>query len=282
MFSFSFPQHIIIYSLVVLLYLFFEIIIRYYKNLIKKEYHSKKELIHSSEEAEAVSFQHFNTLQTLDIVRIIVFVLFVFILLSIADVRTFSFLAVTIGAIIITLRDYVISLFSYVYVLAHFDVGDDIKIGQVLGGIVRIRPLNVYVAGKDTHGDFNGILHQIPNSKFITEIVERQEIKDRDYRCLTLNVLYSDELFEEKFSIWLAKLKKQLDLTLSKRSLKDVGNYKSYAGIRYKIHYDYDEGGLVIVSISFISRTKNAAIKKEEIIEYIETIKRMGVYKKDR
>ncbi|MBP6949212.1 MAG: hypothetical protein KBC41_03805 [Candidatus Pacebacteria bacterium] len=273
-FSFSFPSHSVLYAIVFFVYVFFEFFIRTYKSSLKKEYHNKKELIHSSEEAERVSIQHFNTLQTIDITRIIVLVAVVGIFLSIADIRTFSFLAVTVGAIIISLRDYIISLVSYIYVLANFDIGDDVKVSLVLGEIVRIRPLTTSIAGKDKHGDFNGILHHIPNSKFIVEMVERQEIKNNNYRCVTLEALYSNEFFKENFSVWLGNLKKYLDTILPKRSLKDVGNYKSYAGIQYKIHYDYDEDGKIVVSISFISRTKNAAHKKEEIIEFIETTRR--------
>jgi hypothetical protein len=282
MFNFSFPIHTLAYIICLVPYLIFELSIRSYRESLKKAYRDKKELIHSSEEAESVSLEHFNRLQNIDITRIVVFLLLAVILLSIADVRTFSFIAVTIGAIVITLRDYVISLFSYLYVLANFDIGDDIRIGQVLGGIVRIRPLTVSVAGKDTYGDFNGILHRIPNSKFITEIVERQEIKDNNYKCVNLQAIYSNELFEDTFSVWLTNLKKYLDGALTKRSLKDVGNYKTYAGIKYKLFYNYNEDGEIVISISFISRIKNAALRKEEIIEYIESTRRVWVGKSQK
>lgn len=274
MFNFSFPLHTLTYAICFVPYIIFEIAVRSYKQKLKNEYRAKKESIHSSEEAEKVSLEHFNQLQNIDITRIVVGVALLVVILSVADVRTFSFLAVAIGAIIITLRDYVISLVSYVYVLANFDIGDDIKIGHVLGGIVRIRPLNVSIAGKDAHGDFNGILHHIPNSKFVTEVVERQEIKDNNYRAVTLEALYSNELFEDAFSIWLTKLKEHLDEVFTKRSLKDVGNYKTYAGIKYKLYYTYNEDGDIVVSISFIARTKNATLRKEEIIAYIETLRR--------
>jgi hypothetical protein len=168
---------------------------------------------------------------------------------------------------------YIIQLIN-VYVLANYDIGDDVKIGVVLGEIVRIRPLMTSIAGKDKQGDFDGGLHHIPNSKFITETVERQEIKNNNYRRVTLQALYSNEFFVEEFSSWLTNLKKYLDETLVKRSLKDVGNYKSYVGIKYKLHYDYDDDGNIVISISFIARTKNAALRKEEIIEYIESTRR--------
>ena len=279
MFNFSFPVHTLTYVICFVPYIIFEIAVRSYKEKLKNEYRDKKESIHSSEEAEKVSLEHFNKLQNIDITRIGVSILLLVIILSVADVRTFSFLAVAIGAIIITLRDYVISFVSYVYVLANFDIGDDVKIMSALGGIVRIRPLTVSIAGKDAYGDFNGILHHIPNSKFVTEVVERREIKDHNYRLVTLEALYSNELFADTFSVWLVNLKKHLDTALTKRSLKDVGNYKTYAGIKYKLYYDYNEDGDIVISISFISRTKNAVHRKEEIIEYIESTRRAWVGK---
>lgn len=272
--DFVFPIHTLAYIGFFVAYIVFELCIRFYKNNLKKEFRAKKELIHSGEEAELVSLEHFNRLQNADIVRIIVTIVLLIAVLSVADLRTFSFLAVTLGAIIISLRDYIISLISYIYVLANYDIGDDVKVGLVLGEIVRIRPLMTSIAGKDKHGDFDGGLHHVPNSKFITETVERQEIKNNNYRRVTLQALYSNEFFIEQFSPWLTNLKKHLDDTLVKRSLKDVGNYKSYVGIKYKLHYDYDDDGNIVVSISFISRTKNAALRKEEIIEYIESMRR--------
>ncbi len=272
--NFVFPIHTLAYIGLAVVYVVFELCIRWYKNRLKKEFRAKKELIHSGEEAELVSLDHFNKLQNADIVRIILTIILLIAVLSIADLKTFSFLAVTLGAIIISLRDYIISLVSYVYVLANYDIGDDVKIGVVLGEIVRIRPLMTSIAGKDKQGDFDGGLHHIPNSKFITETVERQEIKNNNYRRVTLQALYSNEFFVEEFSSWLTNLKKYLDETLVKRSLKDVGNYKSYVGIKYKLHYDYDDDGNIVISISFIARTKNAALRKEEIIEYIESTRR--------
>lgn len=274
MLYFSFPIHTLAYIICLVPYIIFELYIRYYKENLKKEYRSKKEAINSSEDAEIFTIEHFNKLQSLDIARMVIFVLLVMVLLSVADVSTFSFLAVTIGAIIITIRDYLTSLIAYPYILANFDIGDDIKINSVLGSIVRIQPLIVSLAGKDAYGESTGILHQIPNSKFIIDIVERQEIKNHNYRCVNLQILYSNELFKNVFSVWLTDIKKYLDEVLTKRTLKDVGNYKTYSGVRYKLYYNYNEKGEIVVSVSFISRTKNSALKREEIIEYIESTKK--------
>ncbi len=275
LFNFNFSKDILILLFCILIYIVFELGIRYKKNSIKRKYRERKGTIHSGGEAEQVSLEHFNKLQSLDITRIAAILLLIVIIFSFANVTSFSFLAVALGAIIITLRDYVLSLISYVYVLANFDIGDDIKIGQVLGSIVRIRPLMVSIAGKNSYGDLDGALYHIPNSKFISEIVERQEIKDHNYKCVSLEVIYSNELFEDMFSVWLKNLKKHLDDIFTKRSLKDVGNYKTYAGIKYKLFYNYNEDGDIVVNISFITRIKNAATKKEEIIEYVESTRRL-------
>lgn len=271
---FSLSSHTVIYIGCFILYALFELLIRVVKNKHKKEYRIKKETIHSLEETEQLSLEHFNRLQTLDITRIVAFAGILVVVLSVADIKTFSFLAVTLGAIIISLRDYIISLISYVYVLAHFDIGDDIKVGAMLGEIVRIRPLTTAVAGKDKYGDFDGVLYHIPNSKFITDVVERQEMKNNAHRRINLEAIYSQEIYKDIFSVWINNLKKELDETLPKHSLKEVGNFKSYAGLRYKFRYDYNEDGDIVVTISFIARPKNALSLKETIISYIETTKK--------
>jgi hypothetical protein len=194
-------------------------------------------------------------------------------LIAFYDVRAFSFFAVALGAIIIALRDVIISLLAYPHVVLVYDIGDDIRVNGLFGEIVRVQPFSTHIAGKDERGDYDGKLHAIPNAKFLLESVERQEIKNSNQRRVVLHALYKQEEYRDAFDVWLLTLKKVLDESLPKRSLKDVGNFKSYAGMKYKLHYDYDEDGYVLVIISFISSTKTALSKKEAIISFIESTK---------
>jgi hypothetical protein len=195
------------------------------------------------------------------------------VLIALYDIRAFSFFAFALGAFIIALRDVLISLLAYPHIIISYDIGDDVRIGGVLGEIVRVRPLSTQLAGKDDNGDYNGKLQIIPNSKFFLEMVERQEIKNGNQRMVTVSAMYNREEQIKSFDEWLTSLKNMLDQTLSKRSLKEVGNFKSYAGLRYKLHYEYDKHGIILAKISFISKTRAALEKKEKIVMYLESIK---------
>ena len=265
--------HVKILMITFFVIVFLESVLYLYRSAITEQYKSKKSEILSSEEAERESLRYFSKLHIVSIVRMMYFFILVMILIATYDIRAFSFFAVAFGAIIIALRDVIISLLAYTHVVFSYDIGDDIRISGVFGEIVRVRPLSTQIAGKDERGDYNGKLQIIPNSKFLLETIERQEIKNGTHRIVTLQALYNREEYVDPFSEWLPLLKSTLDTILSKRSLKDVGNFKSYAGIKYKLHYDYDKDGYVIITISFISSTKTALDKKEKIIAFIESTK---------
>ena len=250
-----------------------EVTLLSYRRFIVKKYKHKKSTILSPEEAEKETLTYFSKLHIISIVRVLYVSVIVMFLLALYDVRAFSFFAVALGAIIIALRDVIISLLAYPHVVLAYDIGDDIRIQSILGEVVRVRPLSVQLAGKDNNGDYDGKLHTIPNARFLLEPIERQEIKNSNQRRVVIRALYKGEECEQSFDAWLSTLKGMLDETLPKRSLKDVGNFKSYAGMKYKLHYDYDEDGYVLVAISFISSTKTALPKKESIISFIESTK---------
>jgi hypothetical protein len=251
----------------------FETILYRYKLGVQKEYSKRKTDILSSEEAEKASLQYFSKLHIVGVVRACYFFAISMTLISAYNIRAFSFFALAFGAIIIALRDVIISLLAYPHVVLGYDIGDDIYVNGVLGEIVRIKPLSTQLAGKNKKGDFNGRLHNIPNSRFLLDMVERQEIKNLSYRKSELEVLFVPEQYKHTFTAWLEELKEKLDSMLRKRSLKEVGNFKSHAGMRYKLDYDYNEDGFLIVTISFITSVKNAALKKEEIVSYVESTK---------
>lgn len=251
-----------------------ELILGWYKLKVSREYKEKKKAITEIEEAERESVRYFSKLHSISIVRISYIGVLALILIALYDIRAFSFVAVAFGAILIALRDVIVSLLSFPHILIHYDIGDDIKIGGVLGEIVRFKTFSVHLAGKDDNGDYNGKLHIVPNIKFVTEIVEQQEIKNSTYRRVTLKALYNKEEYVDEFSVWLPKLKETLSDILHTRSMNEVGNYKTYAGLAYKLSYDFDEDGLIIVTISFIARGKVTSEKKEDIVSYIESTKK--------
>lgn len=267
---FSIPHiQVLIISVIVVFAL--EVVLYNYRKSVKEEYRGQKPEVLSIEEAERVSLHYFSKLHIVGLVRTSYSIVIIMTLIAVYDIRAFSFFAVAFGAIIIALRDVIVSVIAYPHVVLSYDIGDDVRVGGVFGEIVRVRLLSTQLAGKDERGEHNGKLHIIPNSRFLLESVEKQEIKNRSYRKIELCPVFNPEEYEITFTEWLPLLKTKLDATLTKRSLKDVGNFKSHAGMRYKLHYDYDKDGYVVVHISFISSSKTAFEKKEQIINFIES-----------
>ncbi len=129
------------------------------------------------------------------------------------------------------------------------------------------------MSGKDEDGEYNGKLHRIPNFSFIGQKVELQDLKTDDYRRVVLKSIYINDDFTDSFSVWLEKLRLFLDEKLPQRHLGKVGNYKGYTGTKYKVNFDYNEKGEVVVRISFVAHYPQNIELKEAIIEFIESLK---------
>ena len=96
-------------------------------------------------------------------------------------------------------------------------------------------------------------------------------MKTSDYTRVVLSFIFKRDDYERKFKDWLLDFRKMLDELLPYRSLKKVGNYKSYAGVKYKLNYDYNDKGEILIKLSFITKPGDPAVdRKEEIIDFIE------------
>jgi hypothetical protein len=107
--------------------------------------------------------------------------------------------------------------------------------------------------------------------------IEKQELKMSSFRRVAIKALYEPDAFNLPFNEWLAGLKIFLDETLPLRKLGSVGHFRGYAGIKYKINYEYNDLGKVMVTIAFVSSASSALYKKETIILFIEGTKKHHV-----
>lgn len=252
-----------------------EISIRLLKRRTKYAYSHDTKEITDTHELELVTIRFFKKMQTLDLLRLGAFVFAGLVALLIYDVQAFSYIVVALGALVIVMKENVNSIAAYFYILSHYDVGDDVKINGNLGEIIRIRPLSLALAGKDESGDYNGKLFQIPNFMLLQQIVEVQELKSQNYQRVLVKAVFNAEKFSDSFEVWLAKLKDFLTGELPQRKLGDVGHYRGFAGKKFKLNYDYDADGEVFVHISFISSPSKALERKETIVGYIESTRKV-------
>jgi hypothetical protein len=274
--EYSLNQHIgaIIFIIV---FLILEIFLRRYKHKKKNEYEKKKPSLESLEDIEEVSLEYYKDLQHLDVVRFASIVLGIISVLAMYNVQAFNILAVATGAFILALRESFASLVAYFYILANYKLGDDLRVGVALGEVVRVKPLYIELAGKDENGEYNSKLFHVPNFMFFNQLVEQVKLKSDDYRKVNIQALYSQDTFHMSFADFTSQIESYLDRLLPKRQMTKVGYFRGYAGVRYKLNFDYNDKGEIVVKISFIARSQKAVEFKESIICFIEELKHVSL-----
>lgn len=259
---------------VILLIGVFQLVTAIYKRKIKKEFNKKKLILEKFEDVEKESIDFYSRNQSIDLFRFISYFIIIAASLLIFNVQAFSVFAIAVGAFIVILKDPIISTVSYIFLVSQYDIGNDIRVNGVLGEVVRIKIFYLGLAGKDEMGEYNGKFFVIPNHLFFQSIVERQELKTSDYTRVVLNFIFKREDYDKNFKDWLTNFRQMLDELLPYRSLKKVGNYKSYAGVKYKLNYSYNDSGEILIKLSFITKPGDPAVdRKEEIIDFIESSK---------
>ncbi len=266
--------HYVAAALILIVFIGLEFFLQRLKQTKRKEYEIKKAAIESVEEIEALSIEHYRQLQSIDSIRFIFITIGIVSILSVFNVQALNILAVATGALILALRESFTSFVAYFYILSNYKLGDDIRINGALGEIVGIKPLYTSIAGKDENGEYNSKLNFVPNFMFLSQTIEQQQLKSDDYRNVLLQLLYTRDLFIDPFDLWLEKLESKLDELLPKRILTKVGHFKSYAGVKYKLHFDYNDKGEVVVRLSFIAKSSKAQDFKESIIKFVEQLKK--------
>jgi len=239
----------------------------------KAAYDASKKVITAFTEIEAASLAYYRKRQMLGILRAATYVAAILFAALLYDIQTFGFLALAFSALVIIQKENINSLFAYVFVLSNFHVGDDIRIGEWLGEIVRVTPLQTVLSGKEENGESNGQRIVIPNYKLVSEIVTEQELKSNTYRRIVVRALYEHGTFDVEFSVFVQRVRAFLDEFLPKRNLDQVGNFRSFAGAQYKLSFEYDENGRILVRIAFISRPHDVTGRREEIIKFVEEMR---------
>ena len=258
---------------IIIFFSIIEIVLRFSKSRIGAEYEIKRDQVERFGDIEKDTIVFYRRNQTLDVVRVISALFGITIALVVFDIKALNILAIATGALIIILKDQILSFLGYFYVISVYDIGDDLRIGGVLGEVVRFKPFFTALAGKDDSGEYNGRLLYIPNHKIMSEYVEEQEIKTNTYRRINLNAVYNHTAFADTFPIWIQKVRGFLDETLPMQTARTVGNYKGFTGSRYKLRFDYNEHGEVIIAISYVAKPPKTSEYKEKIIEYIEGLR---------
>ena len=188
----------------------------------------------------------------------------------------FSFFAIWVWAIIITFKEIILSFFGYFYVSTKYKIWENLVFlewwNYVRGEIIYINALNIWLVGKDQNGESNGQLFRIPNHKFFFENIKQENIWITKYKKEQIELIYSKEFFDISFDEFIEKITLHLDETLPKRTMNNVGYYKSFIGYKYKMRFEYDED-MVIIKIIFIIRPKNLFNVEKRLFSLVESLR---------
>jgi hypothetical protein len=189
------------------------------------------------------------------------------------NTEAFSFLALALGAVVLNQKENINSIIGYFFLLANYNVGDDVGIIGTLGEIVRVGLFQTILAGKDENGEYNGKRISVPNYQFLLNVIDRQDLKVNTYRQVVIQIPYTKSAFNMTFDEFLEKLRPYLDELLPKRNLARVGSHRGFAGSQYKINFDYNDAGTLIIKVAFVSRERDMIARKENILTFIESLK---------
>ena len=213
--------------------------------------------------------------QYIDTYRVVAVLVAILLSFLVYDIQAFSFFILGLGAIVVVMKESVSSLIAYVYILATYDIGDDIRVGDTLGEIGKIRPLYTSIIGKEESGEHNGRLIYIPNYVFLQQKVEMQELKATNYRRNFILYTLHPEHAHVSYETLVTALRAFLDDLLPVRSADEIGHFRSYAGRRYRLSLDYNIDGFPTMRITFVARADEIGSLRENIITFLEN-KRNG------
>lgn len=267
----KFTDREIFYATVFFLLIVQEILVRIALGGVKSEYRKQTEKLTDPRELEEVSLQYYGKRQRIAVARIIGLSVIILAVAVYFDWQAGAVLALPVAAILIAFREPLVSFFTYFYVLSHFKIGDDIRINDIYGEVLSIAPTRTLIQTKDSDGEFTGRATEIPNYLFSTQPVSKQEAKLDTHRLVRLKIPLVEFPTDLSFETLISKLKEFLDELLPLRSARNVGHFRSLAGVRYKIDYEYNqEKGHLVINLSFVSHPSHLVDRKEQIITFIE------------
>lgn len=258
----------------VLFFVLFEIFLQQVKRRMKRTIFAQYDKTTDPSDNEYY-LEYYRRSQYIDIIRIISVSLGLILLVGYRFHSGINILAVAMGAIIISLKDILLSVIAFFFIIRQYRVWDTIQIGQSKGHIIFVRMFSVGIIGKDADGESTGQLDIIPNYRFLTESVRKEELGANEIIRDFFYIPYKKEWFEWGFDTFIEDLRKHLDLVFSLGNRRNVGHYQSYIGHRYKIDYEYKEEKCLYIHLTFLGTSAKNKRNIERIISWVERKKKV-------
>lgn len=183
-----------------------EIIARRYKNKNKKIILEKYGESLDQENSEFY-LQYYQKNQILDFIRVISTIILLFSLFVIHTDIGLGFFSVAVGAFVMAFKDYILSVLAFFFVTPSYPIGSTVRVGGVQGQIIFIRMLSVGIMGKSPRGENTGELFLVPNHKFLSDVVQKQELRPDSIFKDEIEIPYIPENFIVSLDEFLRELR---------------------------------------------------------------------------
>ncbi|MBX9809525.1 mechanosensitive ion channel family protein [Candidatus Gracilibacteria bacterium] len=229
----------------------------------------QKDLVTDTENPEYY-LEYYRKGQIIDIIRFAVLFVGLGTLIVTRTSIGANFFVIVAGALVITFRDFILSMVAFFIVLRRYKIGETIGIGDIQGQIISIRMFTVGLLGKDNDGDNTGRHFTIPGHKFLTETIRREELQVESIRKELIRIPYSHESYSLNFADFNRELKNVLNTMLPMITKKNCGNFQTYIGYKYKLDIDYYEDKCITITVGIIGKWRKNVERKEQIVEWTE------------
>jgi Mechanosensitive ion channel len=240
---------------------------------MKKSMFSKYENSTDPEHAEYY-LSYYRKIQSLDIFRAISILVVLSIIFTFKTGGSVNFLLVGLGALIIILKEFILSVIAFFIIIRRYRIGDTIGIGDIQGQIIYIRMLGVGILGKDNDGDNTGRMFVIPSYRFLTETIKKEDLHTDSIRKELLRIPFRTDDFTIDFATFIRALETFLDNELNTLSKKNCGNYQAYIGHRYKMDIDYLEDKCITITVGLVGSWEANVQNKKKIVSFVESRKK--------
>ena len=214
--------------------------------------------------------EYYRKGQIIDIFRVATIFVTLGVLLATRTTIGANFFIITAAALVVTFRDFILSIVAFFIILRRYKIGETIGIGDTQGQIISIRMFTIGMLGKDNDGDNTGRYFSIPSHRFLTETIRREELGIESIRKEMIRIPYDHETYSLPFTEFMTGLKKELDIICSTMTKKNCGNFQTYIGYKYKMDIDYLEDKCIIITVGLVGKWRRNVERKEQIITWAE------------
>lgn len=216
---------------------------------------------------------YYKKKQYIQTMRGVMWAVFVLFFIIRHNPNIFAGMAIALWAFVVAFSSFAISIVVYAYLMTFYVPWDSVKIGNVMGEIISITPLYIKLLGKNETWEHTGELINIPNHLVRQEKIILVDLSLRGVQKVLMSIPFAHTNYSVSFDEFLKSLQEHLDSVLSINTSKSSEHYKSYKWYKYKLAFDINKDGTVMIRIGFLTKRSQASSLKLSIISFVESKK---------